>query len=174
MIGCPEVKPQSELAFQKFSQRDVCQGQVFCHHWHIKMMLSAGWCCKYLLPCLIPHLVGTHSLTKELVGDPLDSDVHFGYFRIVEALRVASKGLLCGNILEEHQDALHAAGGHVKINVPEDVALVSADFTVLQYPVIRIARRPPYSGCVTISYSRLMFSMSYEASVSPVARITRL
>ena len=42
-----------------------------------------------------------------------------------------------GNILEEHQDALHAAGGDVEVDIPEGVALVSADFSVTQYPVIQ-------------------------------------
>ena len=40
-------------------------------------------------------------------------------------------------ILEEHQDALHAAGGHLEINVLEGVALVSANLTVPQCPVIQ-------------------------------------
>ena len=41
------------------------------------------------------------------------------------------------------------------------VSLLSADFSVPQYLVIQ-------------TDSRLMFSMSYEASASPVAWITRL
>ena len=88
-------------------------------------------------------MVGTHSLTKELVGVPLDRDLHFGYFGVVEGLGVASKGLLRGNILEEHQNVLHAAGGHVKINVLEGVALVSAAFTVPQNPVIQDRKAAP-------------------------------
>ena len=54
-----------------------------------------------------------HPLTLELVGDALDGDLHFRYLRVVKGLSVASEGLLRGDILEEHQDALHAAGGHV-------------------------------------------------------------
>ena len=42
-----------------------------------------------------------------------------------------------GNVLEEHQDTLHAAGGHVEIDIPEDVDFVSAYFSVPQYPVIQ-------------------------------------
>ena len=125
---------------QELPQRYVSETKVFHDHGHLEMSLAAG---SKQFPRLVPHLVGTHSLTKELVGDPLDSDLLFGYFRIVEALRVASKGLLRGNIPEEHQDALHAAGGHVKINVPEGVALVSSDVTVPQYPVIQDRKAAP-------------------------------
>ena len=78
-----------------------------------------------------------HSLTEELVGDPLDGDLHFCYFQVIEGLSVASKGLLRGNILKDHQDAIHAAGGHIEIDIPEGVALVFADFSVPQYPVIQ-------------------------------------
>ena len=52
-------------------------------------------------------------MTVELVGDTLDDDLHFRYLGIVKGLSVAREGLLHGDILEEHQDALHAAGGHV-------------------------------------------------------------
>ena len=41
-----------------------------------------------------------------------------------------------GNILKEHQDPLHAAHGHVEVDVPEGVALVSAYFSVPLNPVI--------------------------------------
>ena len=41
-----------------------------------------------------------------------------------------------GNILQEHQDALHAAGGHVEIDIPEGIALVFAYFSMPQNPVI--------------------------------------
>ena len=40
----------------------------------------------------------------------------------VKGLSVASEELLRGNILEEHEDALHDAGGHVCVDVPEGVA----------------------------------------------------
>ena len=60
-----------------------------------------------------PNLIGAHPLTIELVGDPLDGDLRFRYFGVVKGLSVASEGLLRGNILEEHQAVLHAAGGHV-------------------------------------------------------------
>ena len=43
--------------------------------------------------------------------------------------------MLRANILEEHQDALHAAGGH-EIDIPEGIALVFAYFSVPQNPVI--------------------------------------
>ena len=69
-----------------------------------------------------------------IVGDPLDRDLNFRYFRVIEGLRVASEGLLCGNVLKEHQDPLHAARGHV--DIPEGAALVSVYFAVAQYPVI--------------------------------------
>ena len=66
-----------------------------------------------VLLCLVPHLIGAHPLAVELVGDALDGDLHFCYFGVVKDLGVASEGLLRGNILGEHQDSLHAAGGHV-------------------------------------------------------------
>ena len=74
------------------------------------MTLTAG---RNVLFCLVPHLIDAHPLTVELVGDPLDGDFHFRYLGVVKGLSVASEGLLRGDILEEHQDALHAAGGHV-------------------------------------------------------------
>ena len=73
---------------------------------------TAGRCCKVLL-YLVPNLIGVHSLTVEFVGNPLDGDLHFRYFWVVKCLSVASEGLLRGNILEDHQAALYAAGGHV-------------------------------------------------------------
>ena len=76
------------------------------------MTLTAGRCHKVLL-CLVPHLIGAHPLTVELVGDALDGDLHFRYLGVVKGLGLASEGLLRGDILEEYQDALHAAGGHV-------------------------------------------------------------
>ena len=79
---------------------------------------------------------GTHPLTKELVGDPLDRNLNLRYFRVIEGLRVASEGLLRGNVLKEHQDPLHAAGGHVEVDIPEGVAFVSAYSSVPQNLVI--------------------------------------
>ena len=58
-------------------------------------------------------MIGAHPLTVELVGDALDGDLHFCYLGVVKGLSVASEGLLRGDILEENQDALHAAGGYV-------------------------------------------------------------
>ena len=75
-------------------------------------MLTARRCRKVLL-CLVSHLIGAHLLTVEFVGDALDGDLHFRYLGVVKGLSAASEGLLRGDILEEHQDALHAAGGHV-------------------------------------------------------------
>ena len=112
VIPCPEVKPQGVLAGQEFSQTDVCQGQVFCDRSYFGVTLTAGRCSKVLL-CLVDHLICEHPLTVELVGEPLDGDLHFGYLGVVKGFSVASEGLLHGNIVEEHQDALHAAGGHV-------------------------------------------------------------
>ena len=60
-----------------------------------------------------PYLIGTHPLTVELVVDALDGDLHVCYLGVVKGLSVASEGLLCGDIHEEHQDALHVAGGHL-------------------------------------------------------------
>ena len=66
-----------------------------------------------------------------------DGDLHFRYLGVVKGLSVASEGLLRGDILEEHQDALHAAGGHVEVDVPEGVRLVHCHLPVPQYPVIQ-------------------------------------
>ena len=44
--------------------------------------------------------------------------------------------MLRGKVLKEHQDHLHAARGHVDVDIPEGVALVSVYFAVAQYPVI--------------------------------------
>ena len=112
IIACPEVKPKGVLAGLEFSQLDVCQGQVFCDRSYVGVTLTARRCRTVLL-CHVPHLIGAHPLTVELVGDALDCDLHFRYLGVVKGLSVASEGLLRGDILEEHQDALHAAGGHV-------------------------------------------------------------
>ena len=77
----------------------------------------------------------------ELVRDPLDGDLHFRYLWVIEGLGVASKVLLC--VLEEHQDAFHAAGGHVKIDVLECVGLVFADFSVSQYTIKQDRKAAP-------------------------------
>ena len=100
------------------------------------MSLTAGRCYKILL-CLDPHLIGAHSLTIELVGVPLNGDLHFRYFGVVKGLSVLSEALLRGIILEEHQDALHAAGGEVKFDVPEGVILVHYHLPKPLYPVIQ-------------------------------------
>ena len=123
IIACPEVKPQRVFAGQEFSQIDVCQGQVFCGRSYFGVTLTAGRCRKVLL-CLVPLLIGSHPLTVELVGNALGGDLHFRYLGVVKVLSVASEGLFRGNILEEHQDALYATGGHVMVDVPEGVSLV--------------------------------------------------
>ena len=112
IIACPEVKPQGVLAGQEFCQIDVCQGLVLGDRSYVGVTLTARRCRKVLL-CLVPHLMSAHPLTVDLVGDALDGDLHFHYLGVVKGLSVASEGLLRSDILEEHQDALHAAGGHV-------------------------------------------------------------
>ena len=94
-----------------------------------------------------------HPLAMELVRDPLDGDLHFRYLRVMEGLGVVSKRLLRGNVLEEHQDAFHAVGGHVEIEVPGCVALVFADFFVSQYTIIqdRKAAASDHSGQIWLS-----------------------
>ena len=72
--ACPEVKPQGVLAGQEFSQIDVCQGQVFCDRSYVGVTPTASRCRKVLL-CLVPHLIGAHPLTVELVGGALDGDL---------------------------------------------------------------------------------------------------
>ena len=133
VVGCPEVKPQSELGGQELPERDIGEAKVFRHHCHLGMTFPAG---REQLPRLVPHLIGTHPMTIELVGDPLDRDLNLRYFRVIKGLRVASEGLLRGNVLKEHQDPLHAARGHVEVDIPEGVALVSVYFAVAQYPVL--------------------------------------
>ena len=76
-------------------------------------------------------------LPVELVGNPLDGDLHFRYLWVVKNLSVASEELLRGDILEEHQDAIHAAARHVQVDVPEGVRLVHCHLPVPQYPVIQ-------------------------------------
>ena len=134
IIACPEVKPQGVLAGQGLSEIHVCQGQVFCDRSYVGVTLTAR---RKVLLCLVPHLIGAHPLSVELVGDALYGDLHFRYFGVVKGLSVAREGLLRGDILEEHQDALHAAGGHVKVDVLEDVGLVHCHLPVPQCPVIQ-------------------------------------
>ena len=112
IIAFPKVKPEEVLAGQEFSQIDVCQGQVFCNRSYVGMTLTARRCRKVLL-CLVPHLIGAHPLTVELAGDALDGDLHSRYLGVVKGLSIASEELLRGDIVEEHPDVLHAAGGHV-------------------------------------------------------------
>ena len=134
IIACLDVKPQGVLAGQEFSQIDVCQGQVFCDRSCVEVTLTT-W--RKVLFCLVPHLIGAHPLTVELVGDALDGDLHFRFLGVVKGLSVASEGLLRDDILEEHQDALHSAGGHVLVDVPEGFRLVHFQLPVPQYPVIQ-------------------------------------
>ena len=162
---------------QEFSQIDVCQGPVVCDCSYFGMTLTAGRCRKVLL-CLVPHLKGAHPLTAELVGDPLDDDLHLRYLGVVKGLSVASEELLRGNILEEHQDALHAAGDYV----PEGVRLVHCHLPVPQYPVIQDRKADfilvvDHSGQHCQSNHVVLeryTSDVYEASAQPVAGITRL
>ena len=159
IIACPEVKPHGVLAGQKFSQIDVCQGQVFCDRSYFGVTLTAG---RKVLLCLVPHQIGAHPLTAELVGDALDGDLHFCYFGVVKGLGVASEGLLRGNILEEHQDSLHAAGGTFRLMFQRVLDLSIVIFRCRSTRPYRIARRPLYwlsiirasSGRVTMSYSK--------------------
>ena len=102
---------QDENCFST-SRLSTYRRQVFCVRSYVGVTLTAGRCRKVLL-CLVPHLIGAHPLTVELVGDALDGDLHFRYFGVVKGLSVASEESLRGNVLEAHQDALHAAGGHV-------------------------------------------------------------
>ena len=135
IIGCHEVKPQSELGGQELPQRYVGD------HGHLGMSLAAGG--KEFL-CLAPLLISAHPLAEELIGDPLDRDLNLRDFWVEEALRLASKGLLCGNILEEHQDALHAAGGHVKLMFHRVSLLSLLILRCRSTRSYRIARRPLY------------------------------
>ena len=88
VIACHEVKPQGVLAGPESSQIDVCQSQVFCDRSFLGVRLTAGPFCKVLL-CLVSHLIGVHPFTIELVGNPLDGDLHFHYFGVVKGLSVA-------------------------------------------------------------------------------------
>ena len=105
IIACPEVKPQ----------------WVILPDWRLPapgllrpfLFRSDAYCWAQGTSCLLPHLTGAHPLTVELVGDALDGDHHFRYLGAVKGLCVASERLLHSKILEEHQNALHAAGGHV-------------------------------------------------------------
>ena len=46
IIGCPEIKPQSELGGQELPERDVSETKVFLHHCHLGVAFPAGRCCK--------------------------------------------------------------------------------------------------------------------------------
>ena len=63
-------------------------------------------------------------------------DLNLRYFWVIEGLRVASEGPLRCNVFKEHQDPLHAAGGHIEVEIPEGVTLVSGNFLVPQNMVI--------------------------------------
>ena len=91
VIAGPEVKPQDVLAGPEFSQIGVCQGHVICDGSYFWVRLTAGRCRKVLI-CLVPHLIGAHPLTVELVGSPLDGNLHFRYFGVVKGLSVGAKG----------------------------------------------------------------------------------
>ena len=118
----------------------------------------------------------------ELVGDVLDGDLQFCYLEVVKGLSVASEGLLRGDILEEHQDAYHDAGGHVQVDDPEGVRLVHCHLPVPQYPVIQDRKAAfvlvvDHSGQLWQSdhvVLERMPPMWYEALASPVASTTRL
>ncbi|MEW8547854.1 MAG: hypothetical protein AB2693_30475 [Candidatus Thiodiazotropha sp.] len=71
-------------------------------------------------------------MAKELVGDPLNGDLYLGYLWVVKSLSVAGKGSLRSHFLKWEENALHAAGGYVQVDVPEGIRLVSADFPVAQ------------------------------------------
>ena len=45
--------------------------------------------------------MGTHSMTKQLVGDPADGNLNSLFPWIIKYLAVADIGLLRGNIFEE-------------------------------------------------------------------------
>ena len=88
---------------------------------------------------------------------------------IVEALGFPCLVLLL--LLKEHQDALHTAGGHFEVDVPQGVTFVLADIAVSKSSVVgyhevgywfRISGAS--SPWVTISYCMLMFSMLYDMS----------
>ena len=137
------------------------------------MTLTAGQCRKVVL-CLVPHLIDAHPLTVELVGDSLDDDLHFRYLGVVKGLSVASEWLLLGDILEEYQDALHAAAGTFRLMFQRVLHLSIVIFRCRSTRSYKIARRPFYwlsiirasSGRVTMSYSRDIPLMWYEASAS--------
>ena len=63
--------------------------------------------------------------------------VSFCYFGVIEGLSVTRKGLLRGTILKEHQYTLHAAGGHVEVDIPNGVALVFSDFAVAEDAIVQ-------------------------------------
>ena len=121
VVGCPEVKPQSELGVQELPERDIGEAKVFRHHCHLGVTFPAG---REQLSRLVPHLIGTHPLTKELVGDPHDRGLNLRYFRVIEGLRVASEGLFRGGVLEEHQDPFMLRAGTLRL-IFQRVSLLS-------------------------------------------------
>ena len=163
-------------SWSKISQIDVCHGQVFCGRSYFGVTLTAGRCRKVLL-CFVPHLIGPHPLTVELVGNSLDGDLHFRYLGVVKGLSVAREGLLLGDILESIKMPFMLRADTFRLMFQKVLYLSIVIFRSRSTRSYRIARRPLYwlsiirasSGTVTMSYSRNIPPMWYEASTSPVA-----
>ena len=65
----------------------------------------------------------------------VDCYLHLGDFGVVQGLAVPLEG--CRRVLEQHQDFFHTAGRYVEVNVPQGIALVAADFALLEHAVIQ-------------------------------------
>ena len=59
---------------------------------------------------------------------PLDSDLHLGDLGVVEGLSVPGEG--GSRLHEQHQDALHAPGRHIQVDIPQGVTLVRVNLPV--------------------------------------------
>ena len=89
---------------------------------------------------------------------------------LVKRLSVAREGLLRDDILKEHQDALPAADGHVKFDVPEGIRLVHCHLPLPQYPVIQNRKAAFVLVIDHSSQLRMCDHVIYERYASDVIR----
>ena len=125
VITGPQVKPQGVLAREVLGERHIRQGEVFRDHKYHGVPFGAA-CVK--LSGLVPLLVCAQALRLDLVRDALDGNVNFRSLGVVEGLRVALKG--SRGVNKEQQDSLHGARWGVDVDVPDCVALISAELAV--------------------------------------------
>ena len=125
VITGPQVKPQGVLGGEVLGERHICQGELFRDHTCHGVPLGAA-CVK--LSGLVPLLVCAQTLRIELVRDALDGNFNFRNLGVIEGLRVALEGIR--GVHKEQQESLHGARWGVDVDVPDCVALISAELAV--------------------------------------------